>query len=170
MENVRSCDVFSPLLTASYRTSEWTDQESGMAIILSKIIMPLSVTRNPHGFLAKYQAFKIDTKNIGLCCTNLVLLLKNRPELKSRVQNSYIQKFVASGGFVEANTRSELLQDFGPYSPSQINEIIRGSLVNSQVCEAFTAQRKLRELFSKNKESVESDLRKRFTDTFGEST
>jgi len=168
VRNVESCDVFIPLLTGSFKLSDWTDQESGMAISHSRTVMPLNITRNPHGFLAKYQAFKFDHAALDQSCRDLVLKMKDKKELKSKVQDSFIQSFVTSGNFPDANTRSELLEDIGPYDQSQVNEIIRGSLENPQVYGAFTAQPKLKRLFSKNKEIIRDDLKKRFEEVFGE--
>jgi hypothetical protein len=62
LREVEACDVFVPILTGSFRLSDWTDQESGMAIIRKKAILPLKVTRNPHGFLGKHQAFPLDQR------------------------------------------------------------------------------------------------------------
>jgi hypothetical protein len=162
VKNLSSCDVFIPILTGSYRLSDWTDQESGMAISRSRVVVPLNITRNPHGFLGKYQACKINTSQLDQSCEDLVLALKNRRELRLRVQNSFIHSFVNSQGYLEANTRSELLDRFGPYDESQINEIIRGSLSNDQVYGPTATRRRLRRFFSKNERVIRKELRKRF--------
>ena len=75
IKKVAACDVFMPLHTDNFRLSEWTDQESGMAMMSEKIIMPIHVTRNPHGFLRRYQAYSLDSSKdeITKSCTNLVL-------------------------------------------------------------------------------------------------
>lgn len=40
--NLKECLVFLPLLTDSFIKSDWTDQETGIAIALDKIIVPIN--------------------------------------------------------------------------------------------------------------------------------
>src|SRR4051812_682013 len=48
---LHACEVFFLLLTNSFRSSDWTDQETGIAVALNKIIVPIKVTLNPYGFV-----------------------------------------------------------------------------------------------------------------------
>ena len=49
-------DVLVPLLTDKFKTSDWTDQEVGAAIGRQVPVFPVSLGRDPYGFIAKYQA------------------------------------------------------------------------------------------------------------------
>jgi hypothetical protein len=40
VQALRKCDVFIPLLTRSFHSSLWTDQETGIAIARKKLILP----------------------------------------------------------------------------------------------------------------------------------
>jgi hypothetical protein len=168
VKNLRSCDVFMPLLTKRFRRSEWTDQESGMAVIESKIVMPLSITKiKPHGFLARYQAFKLKASALDRSCQGIVLAMKDNPELKTSVQDSFIRGLLRSSSFDEANAKTEFLEKLGPYNKRQVNEIVSGSVTNSQIYDGFTAKRKLRDFFLTNQTAVEGDLRRAFKERFG---
>jgi len=168
VKNLRRCHVFMPLLTKHFRQSEWTDQEGGMAVIESKIVMPLSTTRiKPHGFLGRYQAFRLNASDPNRSYQEILLAMKDNRKLKSSVQDSFIRSFVKSNNFVEANMKSKLLEELGPYSKRQVNEIIDGSVKNSQIYDGFTAKEKLRGFFRSNHETVTKDLKKRFSDRFG---
>src|SRR5208337_5374577 len=55
LRRLRRCDVFIPLLTKSYHTSYWTDQECGIALALKKHILAVKFTNDPYGFIGKFQ-------------------------------------------------------------------------------------------------------------------
>ena len=40
LENLKACDVFIPLLSENFKESEWTDQETGVAVSEEKLIIP----------------------------------------------------------------------------------------------------------------------------------
>jgi len=167
IENLRNCHVFMPLLTDHFRDSEWTDQESGMARIESKIIIPLSVDIQPYGFLGGYQAFKLDVGALDQSCEKILFVMRDHRELKTKVHDSFIRSFLGSTSFDEANARSKLLESLGPHSIRRVNEIISGFLVNSQIFDGFTAGPKVRQFFSKNQKAVRQGLRKKFAAKFG---
>jgi hypothetical protein len=56
---VVACDVFLAPLTEHFAASDWTDQETGMALATDKLIIPLKVDTNPYGFLGSIQALKV---------------------------------------------------------------------------------------------------------------
>lgn len=59
IKNLKEADVIIPLITDSYRDSEFTDQELGMALAWKKIIIPIKLSNiNPYGFIKKIQALK----------------------------------------------------------------------------------------------------------------
>jgi len=53
LATLKESDVFLPLLTEAFSTSEWTDQETGVALAHRKLIIPLKVDRDPYGFVAQ---------------------------------------------------------------------------------------------------------------------
>lgn len=168
IKQVEACDVFITLHTGSFKLSDWTDQESGMAIVKDKVIMPVHVTRGPHGFLSRYQAHPLDASEIGLSksCKSIVLAIRDRAELRTKFQNSFIQDFIDSENFNDANSKSESLEEFGPYSTDQIEHIVCGAIVNRQIYEAGAASRRLKRLYSRYKDSINPDLGKQFEERF----
>lgn len=164
--SLKRCQIFMPLLTKNFTQSEWTDQESGMAIAYSKIIIPLSVNMDIHGFLGRYQALKLKVRTLDESCKKILLVLNENEKLKENLQNDFIYTFVRSSSFFEANDKSELIENLGPYNSNQLNEIIQGCVNNSQIYEAFTARKKVRAFFKKNHKSVKRSLRKDFEKMF----
>jgi len=72
---LNQCDIFLPLLTDSFRGSEYTDQEAGIAFAGEKVILPLKVTQNPHGFIERFQALTVKPENVAQSCNKLIRFL-----------------------------------------------------------------------------------------------
>jgi hypothetical protein len=64
LAELKSCDIFVPLLSKSFRESKWCDQETGIAIIKRGVlIVPISLDQTlPYGFLSKIQAHMMSDK------------------------------------------------------------------------------------------------------------
>jgi len=155
INRIRTCDVFLPFLSSQFKQSQWTDQEAGVAIASSRVIIPLSVKGvKPHGFLARYQAVEFNLEALDQSCRKVLSAMKNNKKLREKVQNSFIESFVRSDSFIEANQKSELLEDLGPYSGKQVSRILQGYLQNSQIHQATTASRRVRDFLSKHRKLI----------------
>ena len=64
INELKTCNVFVPLITENFKESDWTSQEIGAAFINDMEIIPISVDLPnqssilPYGFISKYQALK----------------------------------------------------------------------------------------------------------------
>ena len=155
IDKIRTCDVVLALLTPRFRRSKWTDHEAGMGIGASRQIIPLSVDGvKPYGFIARYQASKLNSAELAKSCKNIILAMKNKTKLREKVQNSFIESFVKSGSYIEANEKSELLEELGPYSGKQVNKILRGYLHNSQIHRPTTASSRVRAFLTRNRKLI----------------
>ncbi|MEM2058884.1 MAG: toll/interleukin-1 receptor domain-containing protein [Thermoproteota archaeon] len=56
LEKLKQCTGILLLLTEDFKNSDWTDQETGFALALNKIIIPIKITIDPYGFVSRYQA------------------------------------------------------------------------------------------------------------------
>src|SRR5262249_47275885 len=120
---LHACEVFFPLLTDSFKSSDWTDQETGIAVALNKIIVPLKATLDPYGFIARYQAQSLEAEEVngslnlpGIdeSCWNVARSLARRSDIGDRIKNGIIAKFALSGAFKEAGQYASRLQDMEP--------------------------------------------------------
>ncbi len=64
--NLQKADIFMPIITKSFKQSDWTDQECGIAYLLANLkntkILPLNKPQShkknlPYGFISKFQSF-----------------------------------------------------------------------------------------------------------------
>lgn len=168
---LKDCEVFLPLLTDSFPKSNWTDQETGMAVALGKIIVPMKVTINPYGFIAKYQAQSfadvldgksIDQSAISRASWKIVKTLADNKKIGGAVRDGMIAAFGRSNTFAEAAENAEGLQAVEPFGPSQMNEIIRHAGRNSQIYSGWKARDYVKDLIRRHKKDINPSLAKRF--------
>ncbi|MBI4949583.1 MAG: toll/interleukin-1 receptor domain-containing protein [Deltaproteobacteria bacterium] len=147
---LKECHVFLPFLTSNFDKSAWTDQETGIAYGLEKLIIPLKINVDPHGFIAHFQAQKIDIdskSNIERACQKLVKIIDSKPKLSCLFREDLINKFRDSGSFDEAGNNARLLFLFENYTSKHITKIFKYSIQNSQIYSSYNAVRTLRKLF-----------------------
>lgn len=58
-----TADALVALMTARFKESNWVDQETGIAIGRRLLVIPIRAGRDPYGFIGKYQALAIGTKD-----------------------------------------------------------------------------------------------------------
>ncbi len=54
------------------------------------MIIPLKTSYNPYGFLSKFQAIKINTRNVIPACQEIIELISKLEEFKFRFQKNLI--------------------------------------------------------------------------------
>jgi hypothetical protein len=149
--------VFLPLLTKHFVESEWTDQETGMAIALKKLIVPLKVGYSrPYGFLESYvyKKVKVSPASLRESCAGILMAIRKDEKLGERIQWSFIDWFNSSPHFPHANERSEMLAILGPYNPKQINSLLQGYLKSVEIHHGFAASRNVIDLLIRNKKAL----------------
>lgn len=156
LKRLKDCIVFLPLLTDAFSKSDWTDQETGIAVGLKKIIAPLKVTRNPYGFISKYQAQLLDSETVEAACWKVVRRLATKPKLADGIRDGVIQMFGKSRSFAAAADNAKKLKSLEPFSNGQLNEIVSVSSRNSQIYSGFEARRYVRDLIRPAKSRIDA--------------
>ena len=161
-KNLKACDAFIPLLSENFAESDWCDQETGFAVSDGKLVIPLKIDIDPYGFIGKIQALKVG-ESIPECCDEIVGIIKNTP-LFDRLREVFIDSFVKSKDFDNANENSDSLESYEPFTADHINRIIRGFLDNYEISHGFRSARVVRRLFKKYEEVIEPDLKTKFNE------
>jgi hypothetical protein len=151
LENLKSTDIFLPLMTSNFANSDWTDQESGMALGYEKLILPISIDgHHPYGFVNKFQSLKIDPAQKINGETIIKSILKAKPQLQPYLIDSIIKSFILSRSWEEAKIKSRFLKGF-ELSKDQVEEIFKGAIKNSQIYDSFGASDNLKVIYEKYK-------------------
>lgn len=145
VRRLRGCDVFFCLMSDNFRTSLWTDQETGMAVALRKHIVALKTSRDPYGFIAKYQALRV-RKRMSDTCWWVAKALSAQQQFSTTIKSSVIEQFLDSATFEESSAHASRLKDLQPYSRDQMNVILEGSAKNQNIYGGRIARRIVRQL------------------------
>ena len=142
IKQLKACNVFIPILTENFRSSQWTGQETGFALSRQIPIIPINVGVKPYGFLSKYQAFPFDENNIYKSCVDIMKIISKKVTLGKEFRNSLIKVFGSSDSFDDAGKNSELLLEFLPsFTSQQKNRILRVAASNSQIYHSYAAKK-----------------------------
>lgn len=133
LDSLKNCDIFSCLLSTKFRDSEWTSQEIGYALALSKTIVPLKLDSDPYGFIKRYQAFTLSEYDVSDRCKQIVGLIQKKGLFGRRMQDMLINALRLSNNFDEATSVLEVLEGFRKFDKSQMDEVFRNAIWNNQV-------------------------------------
>lgn len=160
IKSLRECDAFIPLLTESFASSDWTDQETGIATAFGKVIVPIKIDSDPYGFIAKIQALKWDDDEEEQSFKKLVKVLMVK---KLLTVEDLILRFMSSYSFDDAALNSEFLMDSDTdFTKDQINSIVRYAMSNSQIARSFKAKPILDSLFSAYSGTIDPKLMRKW--------
>jgi len=76
LEELNNCHVFAALITDSFRKSDWTDQEAGIAIGKDKMVCPIIASREPYGLLGMRQGVRLNQDAIVETCDRIIGRIK----------------------------------------------------------------------------------------------
>ncbi len=151
LQNLEGTDIFLPVLTQSFKTSRWTDQECGIAIARNKFIISVSIEDNdPYGFLSKYQSLKFRTDIIQHSCKEIVKAIREDERFKKRLLDLLVVTLCNSNSFEQTSRTLDFILDFKDISEDQVKSIAQASAKNSQIYNFFYIKEKLKPIFDKS--------------------
>lgn len=161
LKALKGCDVFIPLLTRNFRSSLWTDQETGIALAHNKRILPLKISSDPYGFIGKFQALRL-RKELEGEYWKIVRNLLSPPALAERIKDGLIAAFLESPNWDESKRRADLLERLKPFSGTQINRIVEGAATNTDIYGGFGARAVVKKLIETNTPRPRKSLIRKF--------
>lgn len=158
LEELHSSQIFIPVLTDEFPMSAWTDQEVGIALSTGALIIPIKVTINPYGFIARYQALKLKKEDVSKACYNILHIIAAKPLLAQEIRDLIIGVFGDSSSFSNAEENAEVVASLSNYTSAQFKRIANHILENSQIYNSFGARDILRPFIDENKKNLPRDL------------
>lgn len=134
LDELRRMQVFVPLLSSNFKTSDWTAQEAGAAVVRADVlIIPVSLDGTvPYGFLNHFQGRPLP-RPIHPAFFRDVLLM-NRPHI---VIETLIDELESAGTFRGAEALMQpLFPFFDKLTPAEAERIIDISIDNDQIWNA----------------------------------
>ncbi len=176
LENLKSTDVFMPIITEEFLESDWTDQESGIAFAGEKIIIPVSVKNHqPYGFISRFQSAKIqEYKNNEsipyiIPCDDIVeAMIKTHPKFGDQIFDSLLKAFKESHNYDNAGSLSKLLTLYETLDKNAVMQIFNAAIENNQIYSSRTARPHLETLFQKYNKFLDTSLTDKLVDEMGD--
>ena len=133
-------DVLVALLTESFKESDWTDQEVGAAIGRQVPVFPVSLGRDPYGFIAKYQAVPGLSRSPEVIAQQLAVCVWKSRRLKRLLPAAYTLGLRRANSFDEARRLAKLLPLIERFPKELIGELVSVYNGNRQIyqCYEFT--------------------------------
>lgn len=151
-----SMDCLVALLTENFGDSKWTDQEVGVAFGKQIPIIPVLLGTIPYGFIGKYQALQGNNKSATELVKEIYTLLWTKPQMKTRLIESLVNRFETSKSYNHANSLMEYLLNIDNASPTVIDQLEQAPSKNRQVRDAYEVKSSLPGLLKKLRRNVTS--------------
>lgn len=152
---IRSADFFIPLVSEHFKSSSYTDQETGCAVCLNKKIIPIKLdTTDPYGFINKYQALqykkysltqgwyapnrKDNLFELAITIAHIGLHYQPRTAYYRKSLQSLVYALCNSASFDTTNTIIRILAKCNhQFSDEQVTQIMKAMQTNTQIVGAF---------------------------------
>lgn len=105
-----SMDALCAVLMPSFKESNWTDQEIGVAIGRGILVIPIRKGLDPYGFIGKYQGFQSTGKNVDQVAEGVFLILSKNPKTRNRIISCLVDLLLLSNNTIEALERIDSLK------------------------------------------------------------
>jgi len=157
LSEVKSCQIFVPLLSSMFKESDWCSQETG--IIVNRrgvLVIPLSIDGvMPYGFISHIQGHSLTGDDVD----KEVILNAIGKKWPTKIIDLLMPTMERVFSFREAES---VMNPFRPYfayfSPEQANRFARLSVANGQIWSAHLCRREyMPEFLAHNEDKIESN-------------
>jgi hypothetical protein len=146
---LRTMDALVAIISPGFLASRWCDQEVGIAIGRSKLIIPLRAGADPHGFLGKYQGLQATEVEVPMVAEKVGEILTQNPLSSQRMADALVERLASSWSYDTAKRNMTLLERVPRLNASQVARLVRVIDENSQVGEAFGVPARIRNLVAR---------------------
>jgi hypothetical protein len=141
---LRTLDALAALVVPEFVMSRWCDQEVGIAIGRGKLVVPLRLGADPHGFLGKYQGLQIAGVDPGTVVERIVDVLIQNPLSAPRMADALVERLATSNTWADAKKNMSLVEKLPRLNAPQVARLVTSIEENNQVSEAFGVPQRIR--------------------------
>lgn len=146
---LRTMDALVALISPDFLQSRWCDQEVGIAIGRGKLVVPLRVGADPHGFLGKYQGLQTKGSNATAIARQVFEILLRKDSTAPRIVDSLIERLVTSNSWSSSKATMALLSQAKHLSTSQAGRLLQALEENTEVSDAIGVPEQIRSLVAR---------------------
>lgn len=145
---LRSADGLAPLLTEGFRESNWTDQETGIAVARNLVIVPVKYGIDPYGFVGKIQAIPAWLDRPWDGAREIAAALLKRKSYR-KVLEGMVVAVEGAKSYRDVGKAADAILKERRFTKDQLRRLFRASIENDQVTGAT---------FSNAKERLQSHI------------
>lgn len=140
---LRTMDALVALVTPDFVASKWCDQEVGIAIGRGKLIIPVRVGADPHGFLGRYQGLQAKGKKPMTVASEIAEILLKADATSPRMVEAIISNLEDSRSWARSRELITQLEKAKRIEPQQIDRLTATIGSNSEVAYAHTVPERI---------------------------
>jgi hypothetical protein len=145
---LRTMDALVAIISPEFVLSKWCDQEVGIAIGRNKLVVPLRVGSDPHGFLGKFQGLQTKGSDASAIAKQLFEILLKNDITGPRIADSLIDRLAASTSWASAKATTAQLSQVRTLTTNQAGRLLRALESNTEVSDAIGVPEQIRTLIS----------------------
>jgi len=130
---LRSMHAMAALLTPEFHSSNWTDQEVGVAVARGAMIVPVKLGLDPYGFIARQQALTGDLTKPGPLAFAIARVLLRQAATGQPMREALAVALERAASFADAKSVASLIETSEGFTPDQLRRIGVSTEANSQV-------------------------------------
>lgn len=146
---LRTMDALVAIVSPDFHQSKWCDQEVGIAIGRGRLVIPLRVEADPHGFIGKYQGVKTSGKAAPSIAGELVQILIRNETTAPRLADSLIEKLETSTSWNMSKEIVSVIELVPRLSTAQSGRLLNALEANDEVRLAHGVPQRIKALISK---------------------
>lgn len=155
---INECEIFLVLLSENYHSSDFTDQELGMALSYGKPIIPICIDSTiPYGFMSQYQGIKSNPRFYNV--TKIINVIMQHSAPGQGFIDMLISGLEQSTSFNMARKYAEELSPYDNLTKEQTLKILDAYNNNSQIYNSFMAEPMVELILRNNKKHLDKKTR-----------
>jgi hypothetical protein len=148
---LNTCDCLVALISHSFNSSNWTDQEIGMALGRGHLVIPVKLGKDPYGFIGKYQA--ISNKDVPALANSIFLSIQRNKISNEKMAMATISKFENSESYRSAQYNLSLVEQNTFWNKSLAERLLVSIDKNPQIKDSWGVPEKIQLIISNSKQS-----------------
>ncbi|MCW5829979.1 MAG: toll/interleukin-1 receptor domain-containing protein [Deltaproteobacteria bacterium] len=149
---LKTMHVMILLVTESFGSSFWTNQEIGFALGRGVLIIPVRTGADPVGFVSKYQALAGKGQKPADISRKIVSVMLKQKAIGEALIDSMINCFEKSPSYTQANSSMDFLELLETLSSEQISRLESAPKNNPNVETAYSVRNRLPNLLQRLKQ------------------
>lgn len=159
-EKIKTCQIFFVLLSKDFTTSQYSDQEVGIALGREKPIIPICIDETiPYGFLREYHCVCSNGQSVEQKIAELSDLVMKYTDTGREYIDLLINNLENADSFMDAFRWANKLSEYSKFNQEQILRIANARISNSQIHNSFMACPVVDGIIERQKKLLPAEIR-----------